>query len=162
MEDRGQGRLVAAFPVLGVAFTWATAAIVVQLLADWLVLRLPFSIMPPRWWWNSALPWPQSFLTASIFVAVSVAFVVMCIRRNMAARHVLIGMAVGLMAIHAWVLVESIGFFTHFGALQGLSFARMNAAVRMSGIAGTVLGAPLGAYLAGRRNRPVAVGATSI
>ncbi|MDZ4179526.1 MAG: hypothetical protein U1E29_09890 [Coriobacteriia bacterium] len=158
MDVRGESRLVTAFSVLGVAVTWAVAAVVVQLGADRLVLHLPFSIMPPRWWWYSPLPWPQSILTATIFAAASAAFVMLCVRSSVSARRVLIGMATGLAVLWVWALLENMGFLTYFGALQGLSFVRMNAAVRLSGVAGSVLGALLGTYGARERHQlPAAV-----
>ena len=107
------------------------------------------------------MPWPQSILTASIFAAASAAFAMVCVRRNVPARQVLTGMAVGLAALWVWALLENMGFLTYFGALQGLSFVRMNAAVRMSGIAGSVLGAFLGTHLAARRDQPLAAEAGS-
>lgn len=156
MDVRSQSRLATVFSVLGVASTWAVVAVFVQLLADRLVLHLPFSIMPPGWWWYSPLPWPQSLLTAAIFAVISAAFAAICVRSNVPARQVLIGMGIGLAALWVWALLENMGFLTYFGALQGLSFVRMNAAVRASGVAGSVLGAFMGTHLAMKRDPSLA------
>jgi hypothetical protein len=152
---------VAFVEVIGIAVVWALIAVVVQQGADRLLLRLPFPLSPPRWWWYSPIPWPRSILTALVFSALGALFVWLCVRAGIRGRLVLFGMCLALALMWAWSAVDSIGFFEQFGASYGLEFTRIGAPVRMSGTAGSVFGALLALLLLSRREQVATVGPTT-
>jgi hypothetical protein len=138
------------FTVAGIAAVWALGSIAVQLLCDKVILNLPFSIAPPRWWWYSPLPWPRSILTAAVFALVGMAVGYACLRGGITRRQLMVGAGAGVALLWMWAFVDAAGFMTYFGALQGLSFVRIGSAIGYAGTIGSLAGALTAIYLQNR------------
>ena len=127
---------------IGVAAVWALVAVLMQSqVADQLARHLPLWLAPPRWWWYSPIPWPETILTAALFVALGALFAWSCVRAGISERIVLVGMCSVLVLLWAWAAVDSIGYSREFGVLYWVQVVRVNAPVRLSGTVGSLLGA---------------------
>jgi hypothetical protein len=147
--------LLVTVAVAGVSFS---VSMVLQQGVGRLVSRFFSSLAPPRWWWYSPLPWPQTLLAAALFAAVAFLLSWIAVRSGVALPLLVCGAFIGIGVAWGWDDLRHLGALDFLRVTQNLRWLWPLESLHVSAAAGTAVGVVAALFAPRRRTTTVAVG----